>query len=79
MCKLTAVLLLGSRAQNIRLDILLLEIKKYIYFCRNKLNNPTINGLRNHLITNLDIYKSTKMFEKEENMTFVEHIIQNLP
>ena len=76
----SSILLLGSSAPNIKLDILLLEIKKYIYFCRNKLSKPSINGLKNHLITNLDIYKNTKMFEKEENiMTFVEHIIQNLP
>ena len=76
----SSILLLGSSAPNIKLNILLLEIKNYIYFCRNKLNKPSINGLKNHLITNLDIYKNTKMFEKEENsMTFVEHIIQNLP
>ena len=76
----SSILLLGSNTTNIKLDILLLEIKKYIYFCRNKLYKPSINGLRNHLTTNLNVYRNTKMFEKGENiMTFVEHIIQNLP
>ena len=40
----SSILLLGSSAPNIKLDILLLEIKRYIYFCRNKLNKPLING-----------------------------------
>ena len=39
-----------------------------------------IKALKNYLITNLDMYKNTIMFEKGENiMTFVEHIIPNLP
>ena len=42
-------IILGFRKNDFNLDILFLEIKRYIYSHKSKLIVPSINGLRNRL------------------------------
>ena len=74
------ILLLGSVEPNLKLDNLLLELKIYLYKCRNKQIMPALLGLKNNLISNLNIFKTSKAYEKEkDHTTFVEFVIDNLP
>ena len=74
------ILLLGSVEPNLELDNLLLELKIYLYKCRNKQIMPALLGLKNNLISNLKIFKTSKAYEKEkDHTTFVEFVIDNLP
>ena len=45
----TTTILLGSTIKNVKLDILLLEYKKYIFFCKRKQIMPSITGLKSYL------------------------------
>ena len=41
---------------------------------------PALLGLKNNLISNLNIFKTSKAYEKEKgHTTFVEFVIDNLP
>ena len=46
----------------------------------NKQIMPALLGLKNNLISNLSIFKTSKAYEKEkDHTTFVEFVIDNLP
>ena len=52
-------ILLGFCKKSFKLDILFLEIKRYIYYCKTKLTTPSKYGLRNRLRLASNIYNST--------------------
>ena len=54
------IFLLGTYKPNFLLDSLLLEVKKYIYFCRNKSYKPSLIGMKNFLTTAVNIHCKTK-------------------
>ena len=72
-------LLLGTRTSKVPLDRLLLELKKYIYHCRNKQKIPSMIGFKNTLNLTLNIHKYTNTHEIDKcHMTIVEHVYQSL-
>ena len=74
------IFLLGTYKPNFLLDCLLLEVKKYIYFCRNKSYKPSLIGMKNFLNTAVNIHSNTKTTPLGNyNMTIVEHILEHLP
>ena len=54
------ILLLGCVEPNLKLDNLLLELKIYLYKCRNKQIIPALLNLKNNLIFTLNIFKTSK-------------------
>ena len=73
-------LVLRLLINNLKLDNQLLELRIYLYKCRNKQIMPALLGLKNNLISNLNIFKTSKAYEKEkDHTTFVEFVIDNLP
>ena len=69
------IFLLGTYKPNVLLDNLLLEVKKYIYFCRNKSYKPSLIGMNNVLTTAVNIHSNTKTaWLGKYNMTIVEHL-----
>ena len=74
------IFLLGTYKPNFLLDSLLLEVKKYVYFCRNESYKPSLIGMKNFLTTAANIHCNTKTtWHGNYNMTIVEHIIGRLP
>ena len=72
-------LLLGTCTPNVPLDRLLLEVKKYIYHCRNKQKIPSMIGFKNDLNVTLNIHKCANTHEIDKcHMTIVEHVYQSL-
>ena len=71
-------ILLGFFKNYFKLDILFLEIKRYIYSCKTKLISPSNNGLRNRLRLASNIYNSTRQAESDKgSWTIVRYMLQN--
>ena len=70
----TQTILLGSTDKDVKLDILLLEYKKYIFFCKRKDIMPNITGLTNSLRYTWNIYFNQTSKEKE-NWKYEETLI----
>ena len=74
------IFLLGTYKPDFLLDSLLLEVKKYIYFCRNKSYKPSLIGMKNFLPTAVNSHCNTKTtWHRNYNMTIVEHILEHFP
>ena len=54
------------------LNILFLEVKKYIFLCKRRSIVPTRNGLRGSLKLCLTIFEKSKLINRKDHISFKE-------